>query len=244
MSPRNEPARAWHPVPLSAIQDDDLLRVPPAARWLFFGMVFVAAAQRSNGRVGARQATSCVPGVSRVGTLLRQLCDAELLTFEHAEDAYYINDVEKWGLPGPKPVATVSQPRQNSVSTGRKAAGHSVASGNVDEPSRPQRKKETEKERENVPIPSGIGSERSPSRAAPRSAESAAQHAPDRDVPAGDDGRRLSRQEIIAKARSEIQKGRAKNPGATGRDTSFSKYDPDRPMTPINSAIVSQQVSE
>jgi len=44
--------------------------------------------------------------------------------------------------------------------------------------------------------------------------------------------------EARALMRAELKRGRANNPAATGIDTKFSKYDPDRPIEPITSAMV------
>jgi hypothetical protein len=77
--------------------------------------------------------------------------------------------------------------------------------------------------------------------AAPRVAGGATQPAledlEDPDGPIVVDGRKLVGAELIAYTKAEAQKGRAKNRAATGIDTKFSKYDPDRPITPIQSAM-------
>jgi hypothetical protein len=58
------------------------------------------------------------------------------------------------------------------------------------------------------------------------------------------DGRKLRGAELIAYCRAELQNGRKKNPAATGIDTSFSKYDPNRPIEPITSTFMFEEGPE
>lgn len=78
-------------------------------------------------------------------------------------------------------------------------------------------------------------------RAVPRDAGGAARPAPVADPPAGDtvvgdDLTNLSRAEKIAAARKAIREGQRKGP-ATGRDISFSRYDPNRQIIPLKSGF-------
>jgi len=105
--------------------------------------------------------------------------------------------------------------------------------------------RQTDREEERTPS----GSVRSSSaQAAPRVAGGAAQPAPkDLETPVSapaNGGGTMSRAEAIAFARSEIAKGRKKNPAATGIDTSFTKYDPNRPIEPITSTFMFEEDPE
>ena len=113
--------------------------------------------------------------------------------------------------------------------------------------------RQTDREEERTPS----GSVRSSSaQAAPRVAGGAAQPAPqerrmlpgedlgDPDGPIVVNGRKLRGAELIAHVRAEVENGRRKNPAATGIDTSFSKYDPNRPIEPITSTFMFEEDPE
>jgi hypothetical protein len=105
--------------------------------------------------------------------------------------------------------------------------------------------RQTDREEERTPS----GSVRSSSaRAAPRVAGGATQptqkdHETPDSAPANGTGT-MSRAEAIAFARSEVARGRKNNPAATGIDTKFSKYDPNRPIEPIRSTFLFDEEPE
>lgn len=135
---------------------------------------------------------------------------------------------QKWLLPGNS---------NGSISAGQNT-NRAPKSLPAKSPARAGAEGMKEGRREEDRTPSGsVRSSSAP--AAPRSARGAAQPAQDQKnsaVANGEKSGTLSRADAIALARSEISKGRAKNSAATGIDTKFSKYDPNRPITPIRSA--------
>jgi hypothetical protein len=101
-------------------------------------------------------------------------------------------------------------------------------------------KKDREIDREEERTPSGsVRSSSAP--AAPRVAGGATQPALEDQEQEGvapeEDLSKLSRSELIALTKRRAAEGRKRNSAATGIDTKFSRYDPDRPIVPINSAF-------
>lgn len=79
-------------------------------------------------------------------------------------------------------------------------------------------------------------------RAAPRSAGGAARPAPvagcwEGDTVDDDDPPKMTRAEAIAAAKTAIRNGQKKSPYSTGRDVTFSRYDPDRKIVPLTSGF-------
>lgn len=239
---------SWFKLRHSFYQDDQLLQVPVQARWLFLSMVGLSHAVKSHGKITPRQCLTLAAGMSKVSRSLVQLRDAELITYDQGEDAYWICDGQRWDL-----VVPGDGPLRDPAGTGggqaadirpRKAAGQKTQRPVKTEPAgsraRAHVEKERQKEREEERTPSG--SVRSSSaQAAPRVAGGATQPAPVAEVPQGGT---MAGAEARNAIRETLNKAKQTVPGSTGRDTNFSKYNPDRPITPINSAVGSDWDTE
>lgn len=184
-----------------------------------------------------------IPG--KINNNYRQIPDdLPLMTDDHGltpddhalTTRWVLANSQKWLLPsntnGSIPAGQSKSRTQNSLP--------------ANSPTRARAEGMKEGRREEDRTPSGsVRSSSAP--AAPRSAGGAAQPAQDQKNPLSSNGEKsgtLSRAEAIALARDEIRKGRAKNSAATGIDTKFSKYDPNRPITPINSVHLFGEVPE
>lgn len=106
---------------------------------------------------------------------------------------------------------------------------------------------EREREREEGRTPSG-SVRPSSAPAAPRVAGGATQPALEDQEMSGvapeENLGTLSRSESLALARANIVKGQKNNPASKGISTQFSRYDPNRPIVPINSAFRFDEDSE
>jgi len=246
MPARMERGHTWFAMPLAFARDPKLLTVPPVTRYLFLELVALSLETSSCGRVDAVQLSSCGHGMRGLRQHCGLLMDALLLSYDQEEDAYYILDGAKWleQRPQDDPKATVRRPQDDPKATSTKSvsAGQNVNRSQKEPKSEPRvgaRVEQTDRPEEGR-TPSG-SVRPSSAQAAPRVAGGAAQPAlenlEDPVDPIMVDGRRLRGSELIAYAKAEVEKGRAKNKSATGIDTKFSKYDPDRPIVPITSAL-------
>lgn len=232
MVSRETKAQAWFRLAQSFYQDDQLLQVPVQARWLFLSMVGLSHATQSHGKITPRQCQTLAAGMSKVSRSLVQLRDAELIMYDQGEDAYWICDGQRWDLH----VTSAGQAEGIPVS---KHAGQRQEKPVKTEPAVSRApahvKKERNVEREEGRTPSG-SVRPSSAQAAPRVAGGATQPAPEPEVPA--EGT-MTGAEARAAIRATLNRAKQTVPGSTGRDTKFSKYDPNRPMTPISSAMAS-----
>lgn len=233
MPARTEKGRGWFAMPLAFARDPKLLAVPPATRYLFLELVALSLETPPYGRVSAVQLSSCGHGMRNLRARCGELMGVSLLSYDQEEDSYWVQDGAKWleqrpqGDTNPTPTPKVS-PGQRAKGTEKAPRG--AARGAA----REELQTNTQTEEERTPS----GSVRSSSaQAAPRGTGGATQPAQDQESAGVDGAGTMSRDEAIAFARSEVAKGRAKNPAATGIDTKFSKYDPDRPIIPITSAF-------
>jgi hypothetical protein len=259
---RSERESAWFALPIAFARDPKLLSVPPATRYLFLELVALALEMDSGGRIDGVQLMSCGRGMRGLRSHCGRLSVALLLRYDPLEDAYYILDDTKWlrRRQQSDTKATVERHQGDTKATSRKSVsaaptgGHSGWTEETPPRGGARVEKERKKEREER-TPSG--SVRSSSaQAAPRVAGGAAQPTPeprqplpgedlgDPDGPIIVDGRKLRGAELIAHVRAEVENGRKKNPAATGIDTSFSKYDPNRPIEPITSTFMFEEDPE
>lgn len=253
-------------MPVGLDRDPRLLTVSFTARYLFIVIVILAVeAGSSDGTVTAAQlaVTSFPPRALKVN--LELLLDAGVL-HERSPGVFELENDERWTLLAPiwsqlrgfrdeSGTDNVAS-RSFSASKTTRTAPDRYANGKPekyipagqtpDDPDpragararphpRDARINQDLKETPNgVPIPRG-----SDRNTVLRTTRDYAQR--DEDDPGADpmtdaEGRKLTTAELIAATRAAAENGRKRNPAATGIDTRFSKYDPDRPITPMNSA--------
>lgn len=260
MATRTDRGQSWFRLPYNWDMDDGLIGVPEGTKLLFLKIIEFCHSTGSGGTLTAAQlqilASRHKRGKESIDRLqasgaLRYGCSKESCGSTEAElrqcqgraeaelrqswgsaeaelkQCWSIAKAALWLPQGNQPKSI--PPVQNRNRPAKSA--ENVPRGGA----REKREREIEREEERTPS----GSVRSSSaQAAPRVAGGATQPALQDQESAGvDGGGTLSRDEAVALARSEIARGRAKNPAATGIDTKFSKYDPDRPIIPITSAF-------
>ncbi len=220
-------------LPADWFTDEKIISVPPAARVLFLGMVTMSFNQSSYGRVSNQQMPLCIPGRVKLAPLIDALVAANLVVTDPQQDAVWILNGPYWGL---NEAPTGPQPDPNSGRTAGQDTGVSARTEPGVPRARAREERKKERKKENHPIPSGIGSDGSATRAAPRSAEDAARPAPpagsvdddDDDLP--DDVAHLSGPEL---AKEMLRRGIAKSTVATGLQTRVWKYDSTRSFYPF-----------
>lgn len=242
-SPRGNSGQLWFRLPYNWDMDETLVGLPEGTKLLFIKIVEFCHAIGSDGSLTEAQLQFISRGYARGKQGVDRLKAAGALREDSVETGsrqsqysvetpatqlVYIANAARW-LPGNNTPKSIT-PAQNRNRAPKKEETAPRA------PARVKRDREIDREEERTPS----GSVRSSSaQAAPRVASGAAQPAPkDLEAPdsaPGNGGGTMSRAEAIAFARSEVARGRKKNPAATGIDTKFSKYDPNRPIEPITS---------
>lgn len=243
MSRRSDSVAPYFPIKHRFNTDPDIAGLPVSSRYLFLMLVDLCGMERNGGvltRDQVREVCMSIPrGHAALLPLIARGSVVEEQRSDNGEAVYLLRSAARWrvGLHGD---ATESKPR-----TSIKAAERQSSDANVDETRTPRAREEKErkKEREEERTPSG--SVRSSSaRAAPRSAGGAARPAPMPGVFLGDtvddddleDLTPMRRAEAIAAAKAAIREGQRKGP-ATGRDATFSRYDPNRKIVPLTSGF-------
>lgn len=231
-----------------------LLKAPPAARLLFFSLWTIAQGQGGTTTLSFEQAQHAVPGLSKTKVWLDALVDVGLLRESSVAGVWAFCDPATWNLPSvsgrsvgvlpPDCERSVDDPQNNRF------AGQRV--NNSDEKPRVRAREEREKEREREPNPFGVGSVLSRSRPArderglpstPVRMRRALQPG-DPGFADDDEGDTMSADEAKEKIRQTILRGQENNSGSRGNSIRFSKYDPNRPITPIQSAVSKSGAAE
>lgn len=233
-------AAQFQKLPLAWECDGQILMLSPQAELLFLRMLSLTNSVQSYGRLSAAQVQLCARGMRSLSKACAELVQAELISHDVQLAEYHVNDRTKWFLDQPKD--NVSGYKPEAKTAAQKVSAPPVRDNAVPRGgARVKREREIEREEGRTPP----GSVRpSSAQAAPRVAGGATQPAPDPEVPEVPATGTLSRAEALASIRQTLNQAKQTVPGSTGRDTKFSKYDPNRPMTPINSAMASGWTGE
>lgn len=237
MPARSGIGQSWFRLPINWDMDEDLIGLPEGAKLVFLKIVEFCHTMQSDGTLTTAQLHSVSSRSARGKQSVDRLLAAGALVLDSAKtggrQTVSIRNAARW-LPGNN--------QEKPISAGHKAKPPASPVNNVPRGgARVKRERETEREEERTPS----GSVRSSSaQAAPRVAGGATQPAPDPEVPEVPATGTLSRAEALASIRQTLNHAKQNVPGSTGRDTKFSKYDPNRPMTPINSAMASGWTGE
>jgi hypothetical protein len=256
MPPRTNGGQSWYRIPHNWELDDTLVGLPDTAQLLFLKIIGLCDATGSEGVVtGAQLLHLTAKGARGRRAVERLLCSGALsvvgpLSPGCPSDATPMSvrcsSVVTSVLAGCGSVV-ISMPAR-WLSVANQPAPISAGQNKNRAPKKPPHaggRLETDRQtdREEGRTPSG-SVRPSSAPAAPRVAGGATQPAlKDQEqegvAPEGNGDRvdRSGRAAAIAFARSEVERGRKNNPAATGIDTKFSRYDPDRPIVPINSAF-------
>jgi hypothetical protein len=241
MPPGANGIQSWFRLPYNWDMDETLIGVPEGTKLLFAKIIEFCHSMGSDGTLTIAQLKS----LSERYTRGKQSVDRLL-----ASGALLVNSPLSpggWSVSSPAQSVSIANavrwlPVNNASKSIPPVQNHNRAPKEPDSVPRggARVKKEREIEREEERTPSGsVRSSSAP--AAPRVAGGATQPSlEDQEksgVAPGKNGGTLSRSAAIALAKENIAKGRKNNPAATGIDTKFSRYDPDRPITPITSAM-------
>lgn len=241
-------SKNWYAMPASWDMDADLIDLPDSTVLLFLKLVDLCQRTRNGGKMALAQVLTVARSVHRgrqsIERLLLRGC---LVIAPPLEDHCSVID---WSLLDHCSVIAIAKPSHWMLyadpSSPIPAAQQDRERANSVQAEKPRARKEREIEREKESIRSPSGSDRMDSaRAVPRSAGGAARPAPvagcwqgdtvDDDEP-DDDLTRMSLAEKKAAARNAIREGQRKGP-ATGKDVTFSRYDPNRKIVPLTSGF-------
>ena len=232
-------------LPMNWRNDPEMAGLPPAAQLIFVSLVELCQVANNGGVMTWAQVDAVCRGYARGRAALRRLIAAGALLERRWKDEDKQKIVQGKDA-GETVLCIANAPRwlfisNTPASIPAAQRGSSGASGVQAQPrARAHVKKDREIDRESIRSPSG--SDRMDSaRAAPRGAEGAARPAPEQ-LPAGgslvgDDLPKMTRAEAIAAARKAIRQGQQNSPHCTGRDISFSRYDPNREIVPLKSGF-------
>lgn len=237
MTSRNAQGQSWFRLPINWDSDEDLIELPATALVLFVKVVEFCHTMQSDGSLTYSQLQSLSSSLSRGRQSVDRLLASGALVADsplsHGRIPVRIRNAARW-LPAVNPPKTISAGQ--SKNDQRKEVKPEPRGG-----ARVKRERETEREEGRTPS----GSVRpSSAQAAPRVAGGATQPAPTPESPEVPTVGTMSGAEARAAIRAQLTKAKQTVPGSTGRDTKFSKYDPDRPITPINSAMAAGWDSE
>jgi hypothetical protein len=227
-------------LPVAWEYDSQIMQVSAQAELLFLRMISLCNSVQSYGRLSAAQVQSCARGMRNLRSACAELVLAELVSANADSTEYHINERTRWYLDEPNPNVSAHKPEAKPAGQKHiapKTRDNVVPRGGA----RVKRDREIDREEEQTPS----GSVRSSSaQAAPRVAGGATQPAPNPEVPEVPAAGTISGAEARAAIRATLNKAKQTVPGSTGKDTKFSKYDPDRPITPITSAMASGLAAE
>jgi hypothetical protein len=227
-------------LPVAWEHDSQIMTLSPQAELLFLRMISLCNSVQSYGRLSAAQVRLCARGLRNLRSACAELVSAELLSANTDLTEYHVNERTRWFLDEPMPNVSTYKPEAKTA--GQKAsAPKSTDNGLPRGGARVKREREIEREEGRTPS----GSVRpSSAQAAPRGTGGATQPAPNPEVPEVPEVGTMSGAEARAAIRETLNKAKQSVSGSTGKDTKFSKYDPDRPITPINSAMASGWTAE
>jgi hypothetical protein len=233
---KTEAGPSWFALPCQFSQDAELMLVSVPAQMLFLRILGLCSGLQTQGRINAAQVQTLCSGMSRPKQYLDELVSKALLTPDSTGavlvQEYVVSNAAHWlRLDNRRPSLP---PGQNKNAAPKKADSGPRAPVHVGAPV----KKEREIEREEGRTPSG-SVRPSSAQAAPRGSGGAAQPAPNPEVPEVPAEGTMTGAEARASIRATLDRAKKTVPGSTGKDTKFSKYDPDRPITPIRSAMAS-----
>lgn len=248
-------------MPHGFVRDAKLSTVSFSAGFLFLALVDVAQESNSRGWLTLEQVAAAGHRLKNLKRYLKELCDAVLIRWEPSQSKYVIVDADKWRTSarnhGPEPALnqprTSPEPALNGPSMGPewhpirpttspersiRAAGQS----HVDNGSRAQGCARSPAGAFEVPSTKWTDGTPNAGRDAPRSGGGAARPARKTDGIRAPwdppDGDTIAGAASIADIRKTLDKAKKSNPNSTGKDAPLSNYDPDRPTTPITSAMV------
>lgn len=233
MTTRIRQSTQFQKMPMAWEYDGQIMQLSAQAELLFLRMISLCNSVQSYGRLSAAQVQSCARGMRNLRSACAELVSEELVSVNATSTEYHITEPLRWFLAEPNP--NVSPHKPGVKSPGQKASAPKTRENDVPRGGA-REKREREIDREEGRTPSG-SVRPSSAQAAPRGSGGAAQPALNPEVPEVPAAGTMSGAEARNAIRAQLNKAKQTVPGSTGRDTKFSKYDPDRPTTPINSAM-------